>query len=428
MEVYNITVFGFFTSIIGKQFFPATNPLTSLLFAGGTFAFGFLMRPLGALCIGAFADRVGRRAALMLTIWLTALGTGSVAFCPGFDTIGIAAPIILIIGRSLEGIAAGGELGTAASYAVEIRARGHRGWISGWQLSGQAGAALLGACLGVFLTSDYSPVSPEPWGWRIPFVIGLLMTPVAILVRRRLPEHAMREPAAGKHVVGSGVDRSADSGVDKKAVLAARSTSPLKTLFRHHTKSVVLISMLMAGRTVVYYAIVYFMPTYLSQIVHMPPMTGFMASAFAAALLVIVSPFMGRLADRSRNVKRLNVIATGIVMLLVYPVFLLAMHQATFPVLLMSIGIICLALALVSPVGNVVMLNVFPKKVRVSGFAFSYGIGVTIFGGTAQFVLTALVERTGNPMAPAWYLTAACCLSFVAAMLLKPLGEEGVTE
>jgi len=416
MEVYNVTVFGLFASVIGRQFFPASNPLTSLLFAVATFAFGFLMRPLGALLIGAFADRVGRRAALTLTIWLTALGTGTVAFCPGYATIGIAAPIILIIGRSLEGLAAGGELGTAASYAVETRARAHRGWISGWQLSSQAAAALFGACLGAFLSSRYSPISPEPWGWRIPFMIGLLIIPVAILVKRMLPEQSMRavSEAGGAGGTGAAAGRLGDRN------------GPLKTLFTQHAKTVALVAMLMAGRTVVFYTIVYFMPSYFSQIVHMPATTGFITSAFSAALLVILAPFTGWLADRSRNPQRLNVIALGILLFLVFPVFSLATHHASFSVLLMTISIVCFALALVSPVSNVLMLSVFPKEVRVSGFAFSYGIGVTLFGGTAQLMITALVARTGNPMAPAWYLMGACFLSFIAALCLKPLDEDGL--
>jgi MHS family proline/betaine transporter-like MFS transporter len=399
MEVYNITVFGLFASVIARQFFPATNPLTSLLFAAATFAFGFLMRPLGALLIGTFADRVGRRAALTLTIWMTALGTGIVAFCPGYATIGVAAPIILVVGRSLEGLAAGGELGAAASFAVETRVRAHRGWINGWQLSAQAAAALFGACLGAFLSSPYSPISPEPWGWRVPFIVSLLIVPVAILVRQALPEQSMR------------------------ATAACHQSSPLKILFTQHAKTVMLLAMLMAGRTVVFYAIVYFMPSYLSQIVHMPAMTGFIASAFSAAMLVILSPFTGWLADRFRNLQRLNVIAVGILLALVYPVFALATHQASFAVLLTTIGIVCVALALVAPASNVLMLNALPIEVRVSGFAFSYGIGVTIFGGTAQFIITALVARTGNPMAPAWYLMAACFLSLIAALCLKPIHE-----
>ena len=404
MEVYNITVFGLFANIIGKQFFPATNPLTSLLFAVGTFGFGFLMRPLGALLIGAFADRVGRRAALTLTIWLTAIGTGTIAFCPGFSTIGIAAPIILILGRSLEGIAAGGELGTAASYAVETSVRAHRGWISGWQLSGQAAAALFGACLGVYLSSSYSPIAPEPWGWRIPFVIGLLIVPLGMAIKTMLPEQSMR-PSSNAGTPGP----------------SNRLSGPIATLFSRHGKTIILITMLMAGRSVVFAIMVYFMPSYLSQIVHLPPMTSFIASAFSAALLVILSPLTGWLVDRARNLQRLNVVATGLVALFVYPVFSVATHHTSFGVLLAAIGIICAVQALSAPASNVLMLSVFPKRVRVSGFAFSYGIGVTIFGSTAQFIVTWLIGRTGNPMAPAWYLLLACLLSFVAALCLKPL-------
>lgn len=402
LEVYNIMVFGLFAKTIGEQFFPADDPLTSLLFAVATFSFGFLMRPLGALLIGAFADRVGRRAALTLTIWLTALGTGSIAFCPDFATIGLAAPIILIIGRSLEGMAAGGELGASATYAVEAAPFVHRGWISGWQLSGQAGAALLGAGIGAFISSPYSPVSLTPWGWRIPFIVALLIIPVGLIVQRTLPKNSMRK------------------------VASETGSSPIRILFSDHAKTVGLVALLMAGRSSLFYAMIYYMPSYLSQILGLPVITGFTASAFSAALLLLLSPITGRLADRIGNLQRLNIIATGIATIVVFPVFLLAMHPAGFPFLLIAIAITCIVLSVGAPACNLLILSAFPRHVRASGFGFSYGMGVTVFGGTAQFFMTALVKQTGSPLSPAWYLTGACLLSFFAALAVKPVYQREI--
>src|ERR1700744_4204081 len=179
-EMFDFTVYGFFAAMIGEQFFPARDPLTSLLLAVGTFGVGFFMRPLGAMMIGAYADRVGRRAAMVRTTWMMAAGTTALGLCPPFATIGVAAPLIVVAGRSLQGFALGGDLGVAASFVIETAPAARRGYLLSWQFTSQGAAALLGASLGVLLSHTLSSTAFTAWGWRVPFLIGLLIAPVGL--------------------------------------------------------------------------------------------------------------------------------------------------------------------------------------------------------------------------------------------------------
>lgn len=192
LELFDFTVFSYFAVMIGDQFFPATDPMTSLLLAVGTFGVGFFMRPLGAMVIGAYADRVGRRAAMTITIWLTAAGTAAIALCPPFAVIGLAAPVIIIVGRLLQGFAAGGEVGAAVTFAMEAAPPPQRGMLVSSQYASQAAAALLGAVFGMLLTGTLSPASLTQWGWRIPFLVGLSIVPAGLYMRRRLVDGPVR--------------------------------------------------------------------------------------------------------------------------------------------------------------------------------------------------------------------------------------------
>ena len=181
LEIFDFTVYSFFAATIGNQFFPATSELTSLLLSVGTFGVGFFMRPLGAIVLGGYADRVGRRAAMMLTIWLMALGTAIIGLCPSYGSIGIAAPLIVLLARLVQGFAAGGEVGAATTFLLESGPLSKRGYFVSWQAASQGAASLLGASLGLFLSRTLSPADLSAWGWRVPFLLGLLIAPVGIL-------------------------------------------------------------------------------------------------------------------------------------------------------------------------------------------------------------------------------------------------------
>jgi MHS family proline/betaine transporter-like MFS transporter len=395
LEMFDFTVFGFFAVMIGDQFFPAKDPMTSLLWAVGTFGVGFFMRPLGAMMIGAYADRVGRRAAMARSTWMMALGTAALGLCPSFASIGVAAPLIVIVGRSLQGFAVGGDIGVAATFVMEAGPVSRRGYLVSWQLASQGAAALLGATLGLLLTGMVSPAALASWGWRIPFLLGLLIAPVGLYVRRRLREDP--NPAA----------------------TAGNDGTPIAELYREHGTTILLAMLMMMGQTIPVYAIVYYMPSYVTRVMHMPAVTGFLASALSALLLVVIPPLAGRLTDRLPRRKPLALLASGCTALLVYPVFLAITRANSALPILCGVGLISTVVALGAGVVTLLVLEALPARVRASGVAISHALHVALFGGTAQFIVTGLIRWTGDPMSAAWYVAPACAVSFCALILFK---------
>jgi len=395
LEIFDFTVFGFFAVQIGDQFFPAHDPMTSLLLAVATFGVGFFMRPLGAMIIGNYADRVGRRAAMTTTSWMMALGTAAIGACPSFASIGVAAPLIVITGRVLQGLATGGEIGATASFVMEAGPLSRRGYLIGWQLAAQGAAALLGASLGALITRSVSPSHLAEWGWRIPFLIGLLIVPIGLYVRRHLRETTIPE-ANGR-----------------------KASAAFTELFREHGMALILATLMIMGRTVPTYAIVFYMPSYLTRVMHMPASTGFLSSVLSALLLVVLSPLSGLLADRLPRRKPLVLLTSGCMALLVYPAFLMITRMHSVWSVLCSVGVVSALLALGASAGTVLVLEALPPRVRASGLALSYALGVALFGGTAQFICTGLVKWTGDPMSAAWYVVVACLLSFCALVVFK---------
>ena len=395
LELFDFTVFSYFAVMIGDQFFPATDPMTSLLLAVGTFGVGFFMRPLGAMVIGAYADRVGRRAAMTITIWLTAAGTAAIALCPPFAVIGLAAPVIIIVGRLLQGFAAGGEVGAAVTFAMEAAPPPQRGMLVSSQYASQAAAALLGAVFGMLLTSTLSPASLTQWGWRIPFLVGLSIVPAGLYMRRRLVDGPVRGAS----------DRS--------------TSIPFVELCREHGGTLVLATLGKIWSTVPVYAVITYMPSYVTRVLHMPPIIGFMSSTLSTLLLVVVSPLSGLLADRLPRRKPMVLITAGTTAVLVYPVFaMMTLTQSPLAVVLGS-AVISVLLALGTSIGALLVLEAFPARVRASGFAISHALGITLFGGTAQFIITGLIKWTGDPVSAAWYVAPACLVSFVAVLAFK---------
>lgn len=395
LEMFDFTVFGFFAVMIGDQFFPSKDPLTSLLLAVGTFGVGFFMRPLGAMTIGAYADRAGRRAAMTRTTWMMGLGTAAIGLCPSFATIGVSAPIVIVAARSLQGFALGGDIGTAATFVMEAGPVSRRGYLVSWQVASQGAAALLGASLGVLLSNALPLAALASWGWRIPFLVGLLILPVGLYVRRGLRENPI--PAT----TGSG------------------TRTPLAELSREHGKTILLAMLMMMGQTIPVYAIVYYMPSYVTRVMHMPAVTGYLASALSALLMVAIPPLSGLITDRRPRRKPLVLVTSGCTALLVYPVFLMITHAKSALPILVGVGLISALVALGAGVVALLVLEALPARVRASGIAISHALHVALFGGTAQFIVTGLIRWTGDPMSVAWYVAPACAVSFCALMLFK---------
>lgn len=389
LEIYDFAVYSFFSVIIGRLFFPASDEYISLLLAVATFGVGFVMRPLGSLILGNYADRHGRKAAMTMIMGLMSLGVLMVAFAPTYGQVGIVAPIVLIAGRLLQGFSAGGEVGAATTWLMEAGGHTQRGVRVSWQMTSQGAAALLGAAMGAGLSHFLSEQQLYDWGWRIPFILGLAIMPVGLYIRRQLPETHSVTP---------------ESAV----------ANPALTLWREHRRALLLGILLVMKGTSTFYIIIYYMPAYMVNTLHMPAGTSYWISLTAAVLTLLIPFFGGRLADRFPRRKPILLACTFGSFVLIWPIFATILYGMALEY---TIALIALdqVLANISAVAMfLLILESFPKAVRACGMAMVYAVGVSLFGGFAQFNVTWLLKITGQPMAPAWYLIFCSTVSFVA--------------
>lgn len=401
LEIYDFTVYSFFSVIIGHLFFPASSDSASLLLAVATFAVGFIMRPLGSLLLGQYADTHGRKAALTLIMGLMAMSVMMVAFTPVYAQIGLWAPLLLVTGRMLQGFSAGGEVGAATSWLMEAGNKSQRGVRVSWQMASQGGAALTGAALGALLTHTLSSEALYAWGWRIPFILGLAIMPVGIYIRRHLHEPPVTQ--------------------------AARQENPAREIWRTHRRKLLLGILLVMKSTTTFYLIVYYMPAYMVHTLHQPAAASYWISIIAELLTLVVPFFAGKLADKLPRRKPILLACALGSMLLIWPIFA-ALQQGASMLLVLLLIAVDQVLANISAVAFfLLILEAFPRQVRASGMALVYAIGVTLFGGFAQFNVTWLLNVTGEAMAPAWYLLFSAVVSLTALLAWReqaPLADD----
>ena len=392
-EWYDFIVFSFFAGTIVKQYFPATDSSSQLLIGLATFGVGFFMRPLGAIVLGIYGDRRGRRAALTTTIALMMVGVFILTFVPPYSWIGIAGAILILIARLFQGFSAGGEFGGATSFLSEYSLPGRRGLYVSWQQSSQFMASLLGALLGAVLSASLSADALDSYGWRIPFAIGLLIGPVGIYIRRRLD------------------DTPAFKAQGKPA------EAPLREALGGHFARVLGGFGLVVMGTVSVYVLVLFLPTYAARTFGMPPTQAFIASAIMSAILVVLCVLAGMLSDR---VGRRPVILVSAILLviLVYPLMAFLAAGPTMTRLILVEIVFAILIAGFSSVAPAMMAELFPTRVRNTGLALSYNFAVAIFGGFGQFIVAWLIQATGDVLAPAYYVLAASIVGTVAVLLL----------
>jgi len=394
LEFYDFLVFAFFAVMIGRAFFPAGSEIVQLLSALATFGVGFFTRPLGAAVIGTYADRKGRRAAMTLTLLMMAVASGMMALTPTYDQIGLAAPIILVVARLIQGFSCGGEVGPATTYLLESAAPGKRAAMTAWQAYSQMMAMISGSLAGVVLTATLTEAQLYAWGWRIPFLLGIVIAPVAMYIRRQLPETI--EPG--------------ETHSSARAVLG--------DLVGHHAPAVLFGVLVICGGTIATYVFNYtttFAITTLklsAAFATTLSLTGYLAQTAGVAVGVWSERF-GR--------KRMLVACRVLFAMMVYPAYTILTSPETS---LAGVLIVNMALQGVFAIGlgtvYAFLAEAFPKAVRSSGLAILYALGTTIFGGTTQFVVAWLIDRTGSPMVPAWYMLAATLASIAGVALLTP--------
>ena len=397
LEFYDFLVFSFFAVMIGDAFFPGGSQIGRLLGALATFGAGFLTRPLGAAIIGAYADRVGRRAALTLTLLLMSLGSGLVALTPSYARIGLAAPIILVIARLIQGFSCGGEVGPATTYLFESAPVAKRAAVTVWQGYSQQLAIMLGSLIGVILAGTLSKDQLYDWGWRVPFALGVFIAPVGLYIRRQLPE-----------TIGAQETHRSSAAV-------------LAELVRHHSRAVILGVFIICGATISTYVFTY-MTTYAITTLHLSATIGTMLT-LTGSLASIAGFAFGAWADRFGR-KDVLILSRVIFVAVLYPAYLVITAPGATASAVVAINMF-LNFVFSTGLGPfyAFVSEAFPKAVRSSGLGILYALAVMIFGGTTQFVLAWLIDWTKNPMVPAWYQMLANVVAIVAIMLLMPHAE-----
>ncbi len=395
LEWFDFVIYGFFAMTMAKLFFPTGNETVSLLLALATFGVPFFVRPLGAIVIGAYADRHGRKAAFTLTILLMMSGTFIIAVAPTYSVAGIFAPMLILCARLVQGFSAGGEFGSATAFLAEQNPE-RRGFYASWQFASQAFTTVLATSIGVGLSTTLSTAQIESWGWRIPFFIGLLIGPVAWYIRRNV-----------------------DETIEFKSMQVSKS--PLKEALGEGRKRLLVSLGVVALCTVSMYTVVLFMPTYATRQFGLTTSVGFVGAMLVGVLQVMLIPLFGALSDRHGRLPILAVAAAAMVILF-YPMFAWLAAVPTLQTLLIIQGVFGILMAAYMGPLAAMMSEMFPARVRTTGLSISYAFGVAIFGGLAPLISTWLILVTGSKLAPAFYLILAGLVSLVALFFARRLG------
>lgn len=393
LEFYDFTVYAAFATWLAKAFFPAENPSTSLLLSVATFGVGFVARPLGGILIGAYADRFGRRPAMTLTIWLMALGSGMIGLLPTYEQIGVLAPVLLVLARLLQGFSAGGEMGPATTYLLESAPAHRKGFFGSWQLASQNMGSVISGLVGLGLALLITPGATDSWGWRVPFLLGILIAPVGYYIRRNLDETMDAEAAHDSmgHV--------------------------LSDLLANHWQKILLCILLISGATITQYFFLY-TATYAISTLHYGQGWSMAANLAVALSGLIFSLVGGALADKY-GVKAVAVIPRLIVTLLLYPALHLVISSGSPLVFVATAACLMAIHAMSSGAGIILIPMIFPSAVRTAGLSVAYALGVTIFGGTAQLVFTWIITASGDKASWVWYVIIMSVLSALATLAIR---------
>ena len=396
LEMYDFMVFGYYASAIGKAFFPSGNAFNSLMLSLMTFGAGFLMRPLGAIVLGAYTDRHGRRAGLLVTLSLMAVGIFSIACMPGYATIGFLAPVLVLLGRLLQGFSAGMELGGVSVYLSEIATPGHKGFYVSWQSGSQQIAVMCAALIGALLTSFLSPEAMTNWGWRIPLLLGCIIIPFLFRLRHSLQE--------------------TDEFVMRKH---RPSTSEILQSLSTHWPVVLIGTLMVTMTTVSFYMITAYTPTFGSSVLHLASRDSLIVTLCVGASNLFWLPIMGTLSDRIGR-RPLLLICTFLMLATVYPVMLWLVSSPSFARLLSVELWLSFLYGSYNGAMVVFLTEIMPIEVRTSGFALAYSLATAIFGGFTPAISTYLIHVTGNRAVPGLWLSFAAACGLVATLLAKP--------
>lgn len=401
LEFFDFGIYNFFVIYISVLFFPPSSDSNlALLLAFATFGVSFFMRPLGGILIGAYADRHGRKPAMILTISLMSLGTAMIGFAPTYASAGYWGTVTLVAARLIQGVAAGGEVGASMSLLVESAPPNRRGFYSSWSLATQGIATVVGGVTALALSAALPVLSGEPnamaeWGWRIPFFIGVALAPLGCWLRL---------------------------GLESDRPPVSRAHEPPAQL-RRHSRAVVLGVMLTIGATVATYISMYYLGTYAVKYLGMPQACGYAAMLLAGLVTFGGSLLVGHWCDRYGRLPLIR--GSRIAILIVALPAFWWLSAAPHPAVLLLIVAILVGLTTLGSVPTMLMISeLFPQRIRALGFALVYSLGVAIFGGFAQYIASQSIALSGSLLAPAVYLMLATLASLAVLPLLRETGGD----
>ena len=398
LEMFDFFLFGFYASHISAAFFPTGDEISSLLLTFATFGAGFLMRPLGALILGPYVDKVGRRQGLIVTLSIMAMGTILIAFVPSYATIGLAAPFLVLIGRLLQGFSAGVELGGVSVYLSEMATPGHKGFYVSWQSASQQVAIVVAALLGYGLNKWLAPDQISAWGWRIPFFIGCLIVPFIFVIRRSLQE--------------------------TEAFLARKHHPSAGEIFRsiaENWRIVIAGVMMVMMTTVSFYLITVYTPTYGKSVLKLTEIDSLLVTLCVGVSNFLWLPVMGAVSDRVGR-RPVLVVFTALAILTAYPALSWLVAAPSFEKMLMVLLWLSFLYASYNGAMVVALTEIVPASVRTAGFSLAYSLATTL-GGLTPYISTLLIQQTGDKAAPGLWMTFAAACGLLATFLVYRRGE-----
>ena len=397
LEWYDFAVYGYLASTISGLFFPSTDKVASLLTTYLVFGIGFVMRPVGSIVFGIYGDRHGRRKALSAVIFLMAISTCAIGLLPTYQDVGVLAPILLVICRLLQGLSAGGEWGGSTAYIVEYAPEGRRGFIGSWQQFSVGGGFLLGSLSATIMNFTLAPATLASVGWRVPFLLGILLGALGAYLRWRLADTPKFTEIEEHHAVAA---------------------APLAEAITKYPRETFTAFGLTLHNTVAYYISLIYMAGYLTDVGKIPKPTAQLIGTICLAIFVALIPFMGMLSDRFGRRPQLIASCIGFA-LLGYPFFLLG-SSGRIELAFLAQFLMVAFLSLYAGACPAAYAELFPTRVRYTALSIGYNVAVAIFGGFAPSIATLLIKLTGNPLSPAFYVIAA---SVITLALLTQIRE-----
>jgi MHS family proline/betaine transporter-like MFS transporter len=385
LEWFDIIVYASFAVVIAHQFFPGGNDTIGLILTFGTFAISYLVRPLGGIVLGSYADRRGRKNALTLTMLLMMIGTLIMAVAPTASTIGVWAGLFILASRLIQGFSAGGEFGTGTAFLIET-APHRKAFYSSWQVASQGAAILLASIFGYVLNTQLSNEDLYSWGWRIPFFFGLIVGPVGLYIRARLNETDEFQSAAPEN-------------------------SPLRVVLKTNRGRMFTGAAVVGIATASIYLILY-MPTFATKNLGVSASAGYLGGIVAGTVALVAVPLIGLLADRV-GPARVMTWAVAVAIVLIWPLFAWMVYAPSALTLVLVVSALGLIMAMAFGPLPALMGSLFPSEIRATGMSLSYNIGVTLLGGFAPLSLTWLIGVTGSLNSPSFYFIGVAFISLV---------------